>query len=68
MLPPGDIKTSGPELLSGGMSRSVTLQQPGSVLMSMVSVITEDHADEWSLVKHLSPCWYQRAVLLLGSC
>lgn len=60
--------TSGPKLLPGDMSGSLTLQQPGSVLMSMVSVTTEDHADDWSLVRHLSPCWYQRTLLTLGPC
>lgn len=36
--------------------------------MSMVSVTTEDHADGWSLVRHLSPCWYQRTMLSLEPC
>lgn len=38
-----------PELLSGNMSGSVSLQQPGSVLVSVAHVATEGHLEAPSL-------------------
>ena len=40
-LPSGAMVTSSPWLLPRAMSRYMALQQPGSVLMSMASVIAE---------------------------
>lgn len=45
MLPPEAMVTSGSMLLSGTISRSMVLSQPGSVLMPQAHVITKDYAD-----------------------
>ncbi|MEJ1284915.1 hypothetical protein NN561_015905 [Cricetulus griseus] len=62
LLPPGDMMTSGPELLPGVMSGNIALKQPGFVLMSMASLTTEGHVDNQDLVRPLSPCWCMRAM------
>lgn len=55
VLPPGVMMASGPELLSRATSGSVALSQPGSVMMFITSVTTEDHMDAQGLVNNLSP-------------
>lgn len=50
-------------MLLTAMSGSVGLQQPRSVLMSVVPDTTEGNADARDLDCHLWPCWYLRALL-----
>lgn len=68
MLAPVGQMASGPGLLPGAMSASVILQQPGCLLMSMTSVITEGCVDDQGLARHLRPCWCPRSTLPPGPC
>lgn len=51
---------------AGGMSGSVALSQPSSVLMSMTAVTIGGHVDAWSLDNHLGPCWSLETMLPPG--
>lgn len=62
MLPPGDMLSSGSELLLRAMSGSIALLQPGSTLMSGVPVITEGHEDAQGLGCHMWPYWCLGAI------
>ena len=50
------------------MSGSLTLPQPGSVLMSVTPETIKDHADSGSMGCHLGPHWYMKATLFQESC
>lgn len=53
-------------LLPSTISESMVLLQPESVLLFMPCVANKGHTDTYDLGLHLWPCWYLRAVLLLG--
>ncbi|KAL6032930.1 hypothetical protein STEG23_010919 [Scotinomys teguina] len=55
-----------PELLPRAMSESMTLLQPGSVLMSTVPVNIEGFVDVQGQGPHLEFSWGPRATLQLG--
>lgn len=57
--------SSGPKLLPSDMPGFMTLQHPGSELMSMAPITTKDHEDIQHLVNHLRSCWCPRAMLPL---
>lgn len=44
------------------ISRSVALQQPGSVLVFRAHVATKGHTEAWDLGHNLWPCWCSRAL------
>lgn len=66
VLPYGAIVCSRPELLLRAMYGSIALWQPGSELISVVPVATEDCAVSWCLICHLEPYWYPCAMLHPG--
>lgn len=53
-------------LLPSTISESMVLLQPESVLLFMPCVANKGHTDTYDLGLNLWPCWYLRAVLLLG--
>ena len=61
-----DMLSSGPGLLPSAMSGSMTLLQPGSVLMSMAPVTIGDHVDARGLGSHMGPYWGPKTTLRSG--
>lgn len=58
VLPHNFMVTSGSILLPRAIYGSVALQQPGSVLISVTPVATNDYAEAYNLGQLMRPYWF----------